>query len=115
MRAHRCAVCQLPLLASASAGVTMHREGFFMSQSQWSAIVSEAETARCGGKAVLAAALQDARARTLALFDAYEAALGPTLCVPCTPELNPPLWELGHIGWFCRLVAGAKPAAPSGR
>jgi gamma-glutamyl hercynylcysteine S-oxide synthase len=71
-----------------------------MSQSQWSAIVSEAETARCGGKAVLAEALQDARARTLALFDAYEAALGPALHVPCTPELNPPLWELGHIGWF---------------
>lgn len=59
-----------------------------------------AELARCAGKAVLAAALADARARSLALFDAYEAALGAGLRVPCTPELNLPLWELGHVGWF---------------
>lgn len=62
--------------------------------------MSEAEAARCGGKALLAQALCDARQRSLALFDAYEAALGPSLRVPCTPELNLPLWELGHIGWF---------------
>ena len=62
--------------------------------------MSEAEAARCGGKALLAGALRTARERSLALFAAYEAALGPGLRVPCTPELNPPLWELGHIGWF---------------
>ena len=71
-----------------------------MGENQWSAIVSEAEAARCGGKALLAQSLRDARARSLALFDRYEAALGPGLRVPCTPELNLPLWELGHIGWF---------------
>jgi gamma-glutamyl hercynylcysteine S-oxide synthase len=71
-----------------------------MGVNQASAIVSEAEAARCGGKPPLAAALRDARARSLALFAAYEAALGPDLRVPCTPELNLPLWELGHIGWF---------------
>ncbi len=60
----------------------------------------EAEAARCGGKAPLADALRDARTRSLALFSAHEAALGPGLRVPCTPELNLPLWELGHIGWF---------------
>ena len=60
----------------------------------------EADAARSSGKVGLAAALRDARARTLALFDAYEAALGPELRVPCSPELNLPLWELGHIGWF---------------
>jgi ergothioneine biosynthesis protein EgtB len=65
-----------------------------------SAIVSDAESARCGGKAWLAVALRETRARSLALFDAYEAALGQGLRVPCTPELNLPLWELGHIGWF---------------
>jgi gamma-glutamyl hercynylcysteine S-oxide synthase len=67
-------------------------------------IVSEptglAEQARCAGKTALAAALTDARARTLALFGAYEAALGAELRVPCSPELNLPLWELGHVGWF---------------
>ena len=68
-------------------------------------IVSEpaaaaAERARCGGPGTLAALLQGTRARTLRLAAAFEAALGPGLHVPPSPELNPPLWELGHIGWF---------------
>lgn len=71
-----------------------------MGVKQTPAIVSEAETARCGGKVQLAEALQAARERSLALFAACEAALGPGLRVPCTPELNLPLWELGHAGWF---------------
>lgn len=62
-------------------------------------IVNEAAR-RCLGKAELAQALQRSRQRTLALFAATEAALGPALTVPPLPELNPPLWELGHIGWF---------------
>jgi len=56
--------------------------------------------ARTLNRAALAQALQQSRQRTLSLFAVYEAALGPDLRVPCTPELNPPLWELGHIGWF---------------
>lgn len=56
--------------------------------------------ARHADRATLALALVDARERTLRQFAAFEAALGPSLVVPCTPELNPPLWELGHIGWF---------------
>jgi gamma-glutamyl hercynylcysteine S-oxide synthase len=32
------------------------------------------------------------------VFDAY-VAVGK-LHVPCTAELNPPLWELGHLAWF---------------
>ena len=59
-----------------------------------------AEIARCGGCAVLAEALRGARQRSLALFAAYEAALGKGMRVPHSPELNLPLWELGHIGWF---------------
>jgi gamma-glutamyl hercynylcysteine S-oxide synthase len=55
--------------------------------------------ARSGGGAVLAAMLRASRADTLATFAAYEAAL-PGLAVPLCAELNPPLWELGHIGWF---------------
>lgn len=56
--------------------------------------------ARTAGAAWLAQALRDSRRDTLATFAAYEAALGPSLAVPCRAGLNPPLWELGHIGWF---------------
>ena len=45
----------------------------------------------------LAAWLTDARERTLALVADLEgeAWLGPRLAI-----VNPPLWELGHVGWF---------------
>lgn len=60
---------------------------------------SPAEAARQGGALALAQALLASRCDTLATFAAYEAAL-PGLRVPPRRELNPPLWELGHIGWF---------------
>lgn len=60
---------------------------------------SEAQAARNGDAGALAAALVASRADTLATFAAFEAAL-PGLQVPQRDELNPPLWELGHIGWF---------------
>jgi ergothioneine biosynthesis protein EgtB len=46
----------------------------------------------------IAEGLQDLRAKTLAVFDAYIA--DNCLTVPYADELNPPLWELGHIAWF---------------
>ena len=46
----------------------------------------------------LAQALRASRHDTLALFGLGQAACGGV--VPQRPELNPPLWELGHIGWF---------------
>jgi EgtB-related family protein len=46
----------------------------------------------------LTAALQDLRTHTLSAFRAYERA--NLLHIPYQPELNPPLWELGHIAWF---------------
>jgi iron(II)-dependent oxidoreductase len=58
------------------------------------------DTSRCLGRRALAEALVASRARTLALFDAAVRALGPALVVPVRAELNPPLWELGHVGWF---------------
>lgn len=63
-------------------------------------IASPATTARTGGRDLLAAALRDSRTRTLALLDAYVAALGEALAVPYSLQLNPPLWEAGHVGWF---------------
>ena len=47
----------------------------------------------------LADALQRTRARTLGLIEAWHRAL-PDLRVPLRDELNPPLWEWGHVAWF---------------
>jgi gamma-glutamyl hercynylcysteine S-oxide synthase len=46
----------------------------------------------------IAAALLSQRSRSLQVFDAYAAAAA--LDVPYSDTLNPPLWELGHIGWY---------------
>lgn len=56
--------------------------------------------ARNGDRAFLAEALRESRRRTSALLADYVAALGETLSAPCSLNLNPPLWEFGHIGWF---------------
>jgi iron(II)-dependent oxidoreductase len=74
----------------------------------------EAEALRCAGKAALADALRDARARSLALFAAYESALGPDMRVPHSRELNLPLWELGHIGWFSDWWIARNPELANG-
>ncbi len=76
---------------------------------------------RQAAPAALAQALRDSRRDTLATFAAFEAAL-PALAVPLRPTLNPPLWELGHVGWFQawwlarnperRRGAAADPHAP---
>ena len=60
---------------------------------------SPAQRARSGDAQALAADLVASRRDTLRTFEAWEAAL-PSLAVPQSDELNPPLWELGHIGWF---------------
>jgi gamma-glutamyl hercynylcysteine S-oxide synthase len=64
---------------------------------------------RRAGTAELAQALRDSRADTLATFADYQAALGPALPVPPQAGLNPPLWELGHVGWFQDLWVGRNP------
>lgn len=45
-------------------------------------------------------ALLAARARTLQLAQDFRAALGSEPQLPYAAELNPPLWELGHVAWF---------------
>ncbi|MEN9630464.1 MAG: hypothetical protein RJA10_3692, partial [Pseudomonadota bacterium] len=71
-----------------------------MSVHSGSKAVLAAEPSRAIGPRALAEALQASRRDTLATFAAYQQALGPGLPVPFEPGLNPPLWELGHIGWF---------------
>jgi ergothioneine biosynthesis protein EgtB len=57
------------------------------------------DDARTGDRRALAHALQASRADTLATLAAYRRAR-PDLQVPYRESLNPPIWEIGHIGWF---------------
>ena len=68
-----------------------------------------AHQARTATARQLADWLCASRARTLALVDAYADALGPTLPVSYAYQLNPPLWELGHIGWFQEFWLSRNP------
>ena len=62
---------------------------------------SAAQALRSGASEPVRLALLAARSRTLALADAYADALAAAnMRVPYDPLWNPPLWELGHIGWF---------------
>jgi gamma-glutamyl hercynylcysteine S-oxide synthase len=56
--------------------------------------------ARRAGAATLEPALAALREQTLALFDATYTALGGKLDIGYAEEVNPPLWELGHLAWF---------------
>ncbi len=50
------------------------------------------------GRDALSLALIDARNCSLRRFASFEQA--GMLQVPCWPELEPPLWLLGHVAWF---------------
>jgi ergothioneine biosynthesis protein EgtB len=71
------------------------------------------DDARRAGAAWLADALRASRADTLVTFDAYRRAL-PDLAVPIRPGLNPPLWEIGHVGWFQEFWIARNPALADG-
>ncbi|MHB1122934.1 MAG: selenoneine synthase SenA [Ramlibacter sp.] len=61
----------------------------------------EALALRLGAPEAVRAALLAARQRTLSLADDVRAGLGAAYPgIAYAPELNPPLWELGHVAWF---------------
>ena len=62
-------------------------------------MLHESTAARHADAGWLADALRASRDDTLATFDAYERSL-EDLTLPQRETLNPPAWELGHIGWF---------------
>ena len=62
---------------------------------------------RTAGKDLLSLALMDARNHTLRWISACERALkSAEMVVPMQAEINPPLWELGHLGWFQEYWVG---------
>jgi iron(II)-dependent oxidoreductase len=91
-----------PLLAFAEAGsiMMMHKfdQEFFLVCGQMTSTIA---SFRHAGPGELAAAMQDARDYTLALFDCFATVgLDASEKVPRLSIVNPPLWELGHIAWF---------------
>ena len=65
---------------------------------------------RCADRERLSAALLDTRGNTLRTFAAFEDALRASeLQIPYSAEVNPPLWELGHVGWFQEYWIGRNP------
>ena len=77
--------------------------------------ITDARTIRHAGRATLARALADARERLLCLWQAYSQALaGSGFEVRYLTELNPPLWELGHIAWFEEYWLGRNPQRLAG-
>jgi ergothioneine biosynthesis protein EgtB len=71
-------------------------------------LLEDATTARQGDARWLAAALRSSRDDTLATFALLERSL-EQLSVPQREALNPPLWELGHIGWFQEFWVARNP------
>jgi len=74
---------------------------------------ADAGAARTSDAAGLAAALTASRRDTLATFAVFERAL-PGLRVPRWETLNPPLWELGHVGWFQEVWIARNPQRRAG-
>ena len=62
--------------------------------------IDDAQQVRQAGAGPLALAMGAQRERTLGLFAALRAARGGRLDIPYSEAVNPPLWELGHVGWF---------------
>lgn len=56
---------------------------------------------RRAGRELLSLALMDARNHTLQLFGQYQNELeAVNFVVPKSRTINPPLWTLGHVGWY---------------
>ncbi|MBG9389542.1 selenoneine synthase SenA [Caenimonas aquaedulcis] len=69
---------------------------------------------RSGGRDIVRQGLVAARERTLALAEAYAQSLGPACSIAYSQTVNPPLWELGHIGWFQECWIGRNRQRASG-
>jgi iron(II)-dependent oxidoreductase len=70
---------------------------------------------RQAGPADLAAALLASRVDTLATFLIFETALkNGEIAVPMRADLNPSVWELGHIGWFQEFWVARNPQRDQG-
>ncbi len=81
-------------LAAKQAWVASQAPSLHHTSAFWAA----GHAARHANAAQLAQLLPEVRRQTLALYAAY--ARAGMAHVPYAQSLNPPLWELGHVGWF---------------
>jgi len=84
-----------------------------MTTTSPSALDDSGDAARRADAPALARALVASRKDTLATFEAVRRQL-PDLAVPCDARLNPPLWELGHVGWFQEYWTSRNPERAAG-
>lgn len=95
----------MPLFAAARAGVTRHNEGFLRGLSTAPILTVTVQQAhvqsfRHADPAALERLLAGLRHDLAQVWQTWRQALPPDMGVRYAPELNPPRWELGHIGWF---------------
>lgn len=64
---------------------------------------------RSAGRERLSLALMDARNHTLQLLGRFEQKLGHALRMPPQPDLVPPAWLAGHIGWLAERWIARNP------
>ena len=72
---------------------------------------------RRAGRELLSLALMDARNHSLFLYSLFEKAQaekGRSRAGAC-PGLHPPLWQLGHVGWFQEYWVGRNLQRRGGR
>jgi len=72
---------------------------------------SDAQPARQGGRADVARLW---RALRVALLAAHAPLLARTDRLPCRPDWNLPLWELGHVAWFAERWTLRQPEPERG-
>src|SRR5688572_12057337 len=97
--AQRDAVLRFPLRERGGAGVTSEILNLFRGGLNCRATITNRSSMISGEPHAgsLTQMLTDARSRTLALVGDLSGAqlFGPRLAI-----VNPPLWEIGHLGWF---------------
>jgi iron(II)-dependent oxidoreductase len=110
--AQRVAVCQLPLMALAFAGLQMTTD--FLPKAVPDSI--DSPSMRYAGRELLSLALMDARNHTLLRYAQIEQALAQSGQSAAPNALfNPPDWQLGHMGWFAEWWIGRNMQRHRGR
>src|SRR4051794_14034133 len=69
---------------------------------------------RGAGREMLSLALIDSRNHTLQVAAHFEQAARLGHAIPCKPELELPLWLLGHVGWLAEYWIGRNPSRSLG-